>query len=715
MIIAWPCFVSDAWPQVLARINLARPVTELSLPVYARLQDVSGQDYVLAVTGKNELKQSGWTYQILDSGGQPSDFIMAFDRRPLRRPLSGSYNVVHDDGRHLIIRATALEAERIAEQGYEIKRLPEKPIVWTEAVSGRQLQAKRAVTYNGLVADMISQVTTTNLYKYVYQITGASNAVIGGELYPLPTRNTTKQVQSHKAAQYMYQHLQALGLNVSYHHWNAGGYSNCNVVAVLPGRALSNEIVVAVAHLDDTSDNASLAPGADDNASGSVGVLTAASIMSKYRFDRTIRFVIVTGEEQGLYGSQRYAEMAKAASNNIKAVISFDMIAWDSDASPTLRLYTRGVSDPGYAGDRAIAATFTNVVTAYGMAGHLTPGIYVDSDWASDHASFWDNGFPAILAIEDDWEDFNEYYHSTNDTLSRLNMTYYTWFVKAGVGTLAHLAGPVEKVPFDLIQVDNGNWIYGSGVGVGTLYVKHEAGATETGMDGHDLAWSNTVANPNSKWLKIYTQPYSSLLQTDARPTNSETLFHGMLVAVNTNAGAFTSTNLLRFTYLASAESNRIYTVKIHVNGSYTSDSQNFDCVTNLRQVVAGNGFIRLPGLVNLTNGALYGTCDISSRPLVTEPTGFPLRIDSIDNLHVGLGIDGQVGATLVDVLETSTNLLKPGGGWSAWIVFTNYVAPNATNFEAGWQALNRNADLPFTNAAGVYFRFRRQWQMPLP
>lgn len=61
---------------------------------------------------------------------------------------------------------------------------------------------------------------------------------------------------------------------------------------------------------------------------------------------------------------------------------------------------------------------------------------------ASDHASFWNRGYSAILLIEDD---FNEYYHTANDTLANLNMTYFTNNVKASVGTLAHLAIPAGE------------------------------------------------------------------------------------------------------------------------------------------------------------------------------------------------------------------------------------------------------------------------------
>ena len=54
-------------------------------------------------------------------------------------------------------------------------------------------------------------------------------------------------------------------------------------------------------------------------------------------------------------------------------VLNLDMIFWDSVGGPTLRLHTRTTGNSGYAGDRAIADIFTNVVANYGMAANLTP------------------------------------------------------------------------------------------------------------------------------------------------------------------------------------------------------------------------------------------------------------------------------------------------------------------------------------------------------
>ncbi len=705
-----PCSARASEPLLLARIDLVKPVTELPLPVHAYLQAANGQDYVLVFADRTQLDAAGWAYRVLDSGGRPRDYVVARYRRPPTGNAAGGLAVVHDDGRRWIVRATAARAERLAERGFDVQRLPAKPLAWPRLAVPEKRGPKEdlmLLSYDGMVADMINQVRTTNLYNWVNQLSGGAGSVIGGDFYTILTRNTTRQVPTHKAAQYMFQHLQALGLTTSYQHWNSGGYSNCNVIGEMPGGALSNEIVIVCAHLDDMP-NAARAPGADDNASGSVGVLVAADILRKFRFQRTLRFVLFTGEEQDLYGSDAYAALCDARGDNVLAVLNLDMIAWDSDASPTLRLHTRS----GNAGDRAIAATFTNVVGVYSLRSRLTPIITADNETASDHSSFWNYGYYAVLAIEDDYDDFHTYYHTTNDTLPRMNMTYFTWYTKAVVGTAAHLANPVEPVSFDLIQVDNGDWVSGSGVGVGTLYVKHEEGATETGADAHDRSSTNAPFNPNYHWLGLFTTPYGERLGTDARPTNSDTIFYGTMMAVKTNAGSFScATNRLRFTYLASPDSNRIYTVRVRVQTNYTRNGVGVFCVTNLRDLVAGSGFLSLPGLTNLTNGAVYGTCEISSRPIARDPTNYVFSLASVQGTNIGLSAPAQTGSRLVDVVELNTNLAEGGGTWLFLGAFTNYVTPDSNNFEAGWQPLDRAARLSFTNAPDVYFRFQRQWR----
>ncbi len=189
------------------------------------------------------------------------------------------------------------------------------------------------------------------------------------------------------------------------------------------------------AHIDSTSNAAGYdpAPGADDNGTGSTAVLTIARILSQYDFDCSIRYALFTGEEQGLYGSSAYAQSLRTAEVNVEGVLNLDMLGYNTEGSlPTMELHTR----PTKASDLAIAHAFTTTVSDYGL--NLIPLVLRDGERASDHAPFWDRGYPAIMAIED-WNDHTPKYHRTTDTVPSLNLPYTTQFVKAALGTMARL------------------------------------------------------------------------------------------------------------------------------------------------------------------------------------------------------------------------------------------------------------------------------------
>src|SRR5437773_1521188 len=108
-----------------------------------------------------------------------------------------------------------------------------------------------------------------------------------------------------------------------------------NVYAVLKGTDPENakRIVLVTGHYDsrnsDTLDTTGVAPGANDDASGTAVSLECARVLSKLKFPATIIFLTVAGEEQGLNGSHHFAEMAKSRGWNIEAVLNNDIVGGD--------------------------------------------------------------------------------------------------------------------------------------------------------------------------------------------------------------------------------------------------------------------------------------------------------------------------------------------------------------------------------------------------
>jgi Zn-dependent M28 family amino/carboxypeptidase len=167
--------------------------------------------------------------------------------------------------------------------------------------------------------------------------------------------------------------------------------------------------------------------------------MMAAKTLRRHLFQRTVRFVFFTGEEQGMLGSNAYANAAYASGDNIVGVLQFDMLGWDNSGGPVVRLHTRTASNPGHSADKVIADLFVDVVSGYGLSSSISALLTADGLSASDHSSFWNKNYPAILAIEDYPADSSPI-HTVNDRLSSLNLGYYTSFVKAGIGTAALLA-----------------------------------------------------------------------------------------------------------------------------------------------------------------------------------------------------------------------------------------------------------------------------------
>jgi hypothetical protein len=526
-----------------------------------------------------------------------------------------------------------------------------------------------------------------------------------------------------KATQFAFEQLQALGLQVRYQDWERAAYSDRNIVAIQPGVSRPEEIVVICAHFDDCSDT-DRAPGADDNGSGSAAVLTAARIFSQYRFERTIHYVLFTGEEQHGLGSQEYVAQAAAGGSNIVAVLAPDMIGYASSAlePPTCTLILPGGPQVGLEGPIGseietmfavgfqIEAMFTNVVAVYGLTNTVSFSFATPGMWGipSDAEFFLEHGYPTLFLTHAHW---STNYHTSADTLAGLNFSYFTAMVQAIVGTAAHLAYPVERNPFEVIEVANSDWTPASNLGGGRFYATFAVGASETNVDLRDLPWSEAPTNSSfNRELRIYSDPYGLPLQTDARPPGSDTLFRVKLAVADATGAGVSGNTRLRFGHLTPLATNRVYLVRVHVDGRYLATGREFDCVTNLHEVVWAGGFLDLPSLVQVPDGAVYGTCDISARLLNEDAANCRLRMVSIDSPSIVLASTAQMGAHIIDDLEVRTNLAPPIR-WTLLKSYTNVVSPDVTHFESGWTEVVREVEASLLpEGTSHFFRLKRTW-----
>ncbi|WP_372974992.1 M28 family peptidase [Muriicola sp.] len=103
-----------------------------------------------------------------------------------------------------------------------------------------------------------------------------------------------------------------------------------NVVAVQKGTRYPNRYIIMSGDIDsrvsDPTNFTDDSPGANDNASGMAGTIEAARVLSKYKFENSIIYVGLSGEEQGLYGGKFLAEYAKEQGWDVMGILNNDMI-----------------------------------------------------------------------------------------------------------------------------------------------------------------------------------------------------------------------------------------------------------------------------------------------------------------------------------------------------------------------------------------------------
>lgn len=421
--------------EALVRIRLADPVADVVRLAVAPLTPIAResapQDYVLARAGNDGLDwlaANGLDFEVLDKAASTARYLMVDLTGPQGDAPAG--RLIYADGQRALWRVEATAELPHVSHGtwfldQPIRLLPRSLAPLPDSIIPLPI-----------VEEIIQQVDITRLMFNANELSGEQATTINGLPYTITTRNTYSGTPVNQAVAYMVERLQRLGLAVTTHTWNPSRPPN--VIAEKPGLNPSAGIVIICGHLDDMP-SSGLAPGADDNGSGSVAVLHAAELLTPYNFESTLRFVLFTGEEQGLLGSAVYAQMVQ--NEDIRGVLNMDMIAWDNQGGPNMDLH----ASSSVAGSVALAQLYADAISAYEI--NLTPAVYSNGTTASDHASFWTYSIPAFLAIENYRSDgaipndFNAYYHTSSDRTQYFNQTYFTNMTKASVATFAHMAG----------------------------------------------------------------------------------------------------------------------------------------------------------------------------------------------------------------------------------------------------------------------------------
>ncbi len=209
----------------------------------------------------------------------------------------------------------------------------------------------------------------------------------------------------------------------------------------LEGSKSPNEIVILGGHYDSINQSwtSTVAPGADDNASGSAAILEALRIISAGEQPlRTIEFMFYAAEEVGLFGSAEIAAAYKAANKDVIGVLQLDMTLHPGDGP----LHISSMTDFTSAWLRDLLVELNQ----------LYVGVTIGADQCgygcSDHASWYRQGYPTLMPFEASMDTMNHNIHTANDVInSASNFAHSAAFGKIAVAFGLELANSNRREP----------------------------------------------------------------------------------------------------------------------------------------------------------------------------------------------------------------------------------------------------------------------------
>lgn len=289
-----------------------------------------------------------------------------------------------------------------------------------------------------------------------------------------------------------------------------------NVYAVLKGTTDPDRVYVVSGHYDSMcsspSDAKCDAPGANDDASGTAAVIEAARVMSKMKFDATIIFMTVPGEEQGLLGATYFAEQARQKAMNIEAMFTNDIVGGDklfvkAANRQTVRVFSEGVPSNetpqeantrrGTGGEndsasRQLARFIKETADVYSPKFSVMM-IYRRDRYlrGGDHIPFVERGFTAVRITETN-ENYDHQHQNVRtengkfygDTPEFVDFDYVANVTRVNVASLAALAlAPARPKNVGMVTARLGN----------DTELKWDAGK-DADLAAYEIVWRETTS-----------------------------------------------------------------------------------------------------------------------------------------------------------------------------------------------------------------------------
>ncbi len=232
-----------------------------------------------------------------------------------------------------------------------------------------------------------------------------------------------------------------------------------NVVAIKRGTLYPDRYVIIGGHYDSVTyfsicDPESLAPGADDNASGTVAVMEAARVLADEQTDLSLVFIAFGAEEAfmpwdlWMIGSEHYAEEAFNAGMDIEVMINLDVVGYLPGASRDVRI-SEGLASDDYS---EVFAEMAEMHTA------LVPRIVIGEE-GSDELPFRDRGYSTLFIAE--WIYNDAVWHTCADTMGYVDIGYLSEITEMTAQSALYISNmPGTPTGFEAVNVGDGSSIY---------------------------------------------------------------------------------------------------------------------------------------------------------------------------------------------------------------------------------------------------------------
>jgi len=242
---------------------------------------------------------------------------------------------------------------------------------------------------------------------------------------------------------YIRQQLSLWG-EITIHEFIVSGKVHKNLILNLPAATPANSnlevdpsqpLIIIGAHYDGVPNS----PAADDNGTGVAVLLELARIIAAQPLAYPVQLIAFDLEEYGLLGSAAYVETLKAQERQVRIMLSLEMLGY-CDRTPNSQTYPAGLERfyPNTGDFIALIGNFSLILDLMKMGGEIrrsgTPcewlpipnrGQLVPSTRLSDHAPFWDAGYPAVMVTDTAFMR-NPHYHKESDRLDTLDLDFLT-------------------------------------------------------------------------------------------------------------------------------------------------------------------------------------------------------------------------------------------------------------------------------------------------